>query len=294
MKKIYNYLILKLSSYKIIVILSTLLIYNFALFVYLLLQPQQHNIFDLFISQFEYFPILVVYSLGYLLIIYNINQKTNFYKYYYLKFNDKLQVYNINVFTLLLLSIVFTFFINIFSFAEGIFTLQLENSWSSYFYSIMQGTMNIFYSLDNVQVLTNTISPITYVLLTNLFVISYFFFEGLLYFVIDSFINKDGISLIIVIAINTLNRFIDSRGGIASNLSFTNNIYFITSPIEHFSNYSFILFRILYWGILIFIIYLIGRIRSIRSDYKFLDWYMITLHKTLGGNYERYSNRKYK
>jgi len=271
MEKIYNYLALKLSSYKILVIALSLLIYNFALFIYLSLQSLQHNIFDLFISQFEYFPLFVVYSLGYLLIIYNVNHKTNFYKYYYLKFKNKIQVYNMNVVTLLIISILFTILINIFSFAEGIFTLPIQNSWSEYFFCIMNGTINIFYSLENVKILTNIMTPFTYILLINLFAIAYFFFQGLLYYVIDLFFNKDGLSLIIVIIINTLNRFMDSLGGFYSKLSFTNNIYFITDSIESLSNYSFILSRIFYWGILIFAIYLLRKFKSVRNDYKFLD-----------------------
>lgn len=271
MKKIYNHLILKLKSYKIIIILTALFAYHFALFINLLKQGNHHNIFDLFIVQFSYFPLFIVYSLGYLLIIYNVNQKTNFYKYYYLKFNNKSQVYNINVITLLILSIIFTLLINLFSFTEGIFTLPLENLWSGYFYYIMKGTQDVFFSLDNVNILTNKITPLIYVLLINLFVVLYFFLEGLLYFVIDSFLNKNELSLIIVIAINTINRFFDSLGGIIPKLSFTNNIYFITSPVENILNNSFILFRILYWFILILAIYILGRVRTIRNDYKFLD-----------------------
>ncbi|SFD28093.1 hypothetical protein [Clostridium uliginosum] len=271
MKKIYNHLVLKLTSYKIIIILTPLLLYHFALFINLLSEANHHNIFDLFITQFNYFPLFIVYSLGYLLIIYNVNQKTNFYKYYYLKFNNKSEVYNINVITLLIISIIFTLLINLFSFAEGIATLPLENLWSDYFYHIMGGTKDVFSSLDSVQILTRKITPSIYVLLINLYVILYFFLEGLLYFVIDSFLNKDGLSLVVVIFINTINRFFDSLGGIIPKLSFTNNIYFISSPVENIANYSFILFRILYWFILIFTIYIIGRVRTIRSDYKFLD-----------------------
>lgn len=271
MKKIYDYLILKLSSYKILVILAPLLIYNFALFVYLLLSSTQRNIFDLFIAQFDYFALFTVYSLGYLLIIYNVNQKNNFYKYYYLKFDSKHQVYNMNVLTLLIISILYTLTINIFSLIEGILFLPLDNSWSQYFYSISNGVLNVFYSLDNVQVLTTTISPLTYVLLTNLFVIAYFFFQGILYYVIDLFLNKNGLSLLIVVAINTFSRIMDTFGGNVEKLSFTNNVYFITSPIEDFSSYSFILSRVLYWGILICATYLIGTIKSTRSDYKFID-----------------------
>ncbi|GAA0076926.1 hypothetical protein UT300005_13040 [Clostridium sp. CTA-5] len=271
MKKIYNHIILKLKSYKITIILTALLLYHFALFVNLLKQENYHNIFDLFITEFNYFALFVVYSLGYLLIIYNVNQKTNFYKYYYLKFNNKLEVYNINVITLFIISIIFTLLINLFSFAEGIVTLPLENLWSDYFYHIMGGTQDIFFPLDSVQILTSKITPIIYVLLINLYVILYFFLEGLLYFVIDSFLNRDGLSLVVVIFINTINRFLDSLGGIMPKLSFTNNIYFITSPIENISNYSFILFRIFYWFILIFSVYIIGRVRTIKSDYKFLD-----------------------
>ena len=129
----------------------------------------------------------------------------------------------------------------------------------------------IYFSLDSVAILTSKITPLTYVLLMNLFIILYFFLEGLLYFVIVSFLNKDGLSLIVVIAINTMNRFVDSLSGITSKLSFTNNIYFITSPVENISNYSFILYRMLYWFILILTIYIIGRVRTIRSDYEFLD-----------------------
>ncbi|WP_207650744.1 hypothetical protein [Clostridium sp. DSM 8431] len=169
------------------------------------------------------------------------------------------------------MSILYTLTINTFSLIEGILFLPITNSWSQYFYSISNGVLNIFYSLDNVQVLTTIMSPLTYVLLTNLFVIVYFFFEGILYYVIDSFFNKRGLSLLIVIAINTFSRFMDTFGIIGEKLSFTNNIYFITSPIEDFSNYSFILSRVLYWGILISATYLLGRISSTRGDYKFID-----------------------
>ena len=140
------------------------------------------NIFDLFLTQFHYFSLFIVYSLGYLLIIYNVNQKTNFYKYYYLKFNSKLKVYNINVITLLIISIIFTLLINLFSFVEGIFTLPLENLWSDYFYNIMRGTQDLFFSLDSVAILTSKITPLTYVLLMNLFIILYFFLRRVIIF----------------------------------------------------------------------------------------------------------------
>lgn len=269
MKRIYNHIILKLSSYKILVIVSLLLIYHFIMYMYILTQNDYCNIYDLFMKQFNYFSLFVVYSLGYLLIIYNINQKTEFYKYYYMKFKNKVEVYNVNIITLLIISILFTFFINIVCFAEGIFTLPLDNSYSEYFYHIMNGSINVFYSTDNVKELVNLVNPIGFVLLLNLFSIFYFFLEGLLYFVIDSFIAKDALSLIIVVGINTFNRFVDSLGGIASKLSFTNNIFFVTSPIETISNYSFIFFRLLYWLILIGIIYFIGKFRASRMDYRY-------------------------
>ena len=269
MKKIFNNTVLKLSSYKIIIILCTLLLYHFVMYVFLLHQKDYFNIVDLFINQFNYFSLFVVYSLGYLLIIYNVNQKNDFYKYYYIKFKNKVSVYNTNVLTLLIISVMFVGFIDVVAFAEGIFTLPLENLYSNYFYHTMNGTINIFFSLDNVQALTNTIPPVIYVLLINLFSIFHIFFEGLLYLVVDSFFDKDGLSLIIVIIINTFNRFLDSLGGIIQQLSFTNNIYFITSSPQDMYNYSFIIIRVLYWIILIMVVYIVGRMKSIKSDYKF-------------------------
>ena len=271
MKKIYNYVLLKLSSFKILVILGSLLFYHFLMYLFLIGESNYHNIYDLFNNQFSYFSLFIVYSLGYLLIIYNVNQKDNFYKYYYLRFNNKLEVFNTTVCSLAIISLLFILFIDIFTIAEGIFTMPLTNSYSEYFYRTMTGTINVFYETDNVNILTNMISPITYILLLNILSFLYFFLQGLLYIVIDSFINKEGLSLIIVIAINALNWYIDAFGGIISRLSFTNNIYFITSQIDDISNYSFIFFRIIYWIILLLPLYIIGRRQAIKGDYKFIN-----------------------
>lgn len=269
MKKIYNYIILKLVSKKIVAILCLLFFYQFLLFIEIINQPIHFNIYDLIQKQFSYLPLFIVISLGFLLIIHDISNKSAFYKYLDLKFKNKLSLYNMNIFITFICSVLYVSLLNSFAIVEGLGKIDFSNSWSPYFFNEMNGNSNAFLNFNIIELIVKNMSPFKFIIITNLLVIFYLTFLGFLFLAINSLIKKRNLSFLIVIIVNALNMGIDSLNSYISKLSFTNNIYITTSDYSNITNNLYLIFRVGYWLILLLILYLIGRYFTINSDCKY-------------------------
>ena len=271
MKKIINYFSLKFSSNKIIAIFWGIVIFQFLIYLQIIRNPYEYTFYDLIITQFGYLNVFYFFSFSFLLLLYNLCNNNHFYKYLYLKFKNKVQVYNINILIILFTGIIFDVALNIMAILECIFHISFKNQWTSYFSHIMTGKVNLIFSQENVKFLTNELSPLTYIVNLNILVICYFIFLGVSFLVINTYIKNRSLSFIIEVIIIAINMFIDSSGSIISNLSFTYNIFFITTPYEQLENGNYIVYRLIYWIMLISIAYIIGIILTKKIDYKFED-----------------------
>ncbi|WP_207729612.1 hypothetical protein, partial [Clostridium cibarium] len=181
MKKIINYFNLKFNSNKIIGIFVCIVIFQFLLYVELINNPYKYTFYDLIIKQFQYLNLFYFLSFFFLLLLYNLCNSSSFYKYYHLKFKNKVQVYNINILTVFFTSIIFDVGLNLIAFIECIMNTSFENQWSEYFFHNMTGNVNLIFSEEIVKFITSTLSPLTYVIYTNILVILYLTFLGVLF-----------------------------------------------------------------------------------------------------------------
>lgn len=259
----------KIRSFKIAILFCVVFIYQFTLFVNLIFQPIKYNFYDFIIKDFGYLSLFYTISLLYLIMIYNICQKTSFHKYLFLRFKNRKQIYNANVLATLIIAIAIVLFINLLTIIQCFAKVSFKNLWSPYFFHTMTGKVNLFYTDEAIKIITNKLSPLSYVVYSDIFVILYLFFLGLLFLVTNIFFKKRSLSLILILAINYISMSFDSGKGIISKLSFTNNIYFITANVSELQNNFFIIFRLCYWLILIFIMFLIGKLFTAKSDYYF-------------------------
>ncbi|KAJ50084.1 hypothetical protein CTM_19614 [Clostridium tetanomorphum DSM 665] len=269
MKKIFRYFQLKISSFNVILILGILLIYQFCLFLNLIIQHKPFNFYDLLIEDFSYLSLFFIISILYLILIYKVSEKTNFYKYLFLKFESKYKVYNANVFSVFMFSIIFVLCAILIAIIQCFTNISFNNVWSSHFFSVMTGKINLFYSNEAIKIVTSKLTPLTYVLYTTIFVILYLFTLAMIFLVSNICFKKRELSFIVVIGIIIANMFLDSSSGIIGRLTFTRNIFFITASILELQDYTFIIYRICYWLSLISILYLIGKLSIKNFDYNF-------------------------
>lgn len=271
MKKIYNYLCLKLSSKKIIGIIFLVFIYQFLLFLEIINQDLHFNIYDLIQKQFSYLPLFIFISLGFLLIVHDIANKNAFYKYLDLKFKNKINLYHINILITVICSIFYVILLNLFAIVEGLGKIYFNNSWSSYFFNTMTGNINVFYNSDIIEIITNNMTPLEFTIITNILVIFYLTFLGCLFLTVNSITKKRNLSFLIVIMINSFNMGVDSLNKYISKISFTNNIYITTSSYNSISNNFYFILRVSYWLLILLFIYIIGRYFIIHRDCKYED-----------------------
>jgi len=269
MKKIYNYFLFKISTTKIAIFFLVIILYQFGMFLNVISRHIQYNLYDLLIENFGYLSLFYCISLFYLIIVYNVCENTNFYKYLFLKFKNKYQVYNANVLFIFIFAVIVVAFINLVCILQCLNNISFKNIWSPYFFNTMTGSINLVYVAENVKIITAKLTPLSYVMYSNLFVILYLFFLSMVFFVSNIFFNNRAISFILVIILNFMSMFLDSINGIWSKISFTYNIFFISSSLNELNNNSFIILRIFYWIILIFIMYYIGKILTKKIDYSF-------------------------
>ncbi|MCD3245986.1 hypothetical protein G8S21_08545 [Clostridium botulinum C] len=268
MKKICNYFILKVSSYKILVVVFIAFAVQFNIFRSLIRVNLPYNFYDLHMDSFDYLTIFYFISTSYLICIYDVCSVTNFYKYLFLKFKSRNHVFNTNVIILLIVSISYVLFINLLCVIESVGKIDFKNSWSPYFSNKIGMEPNMLFKATPVKILFNKISPLSYILYSNLFIILYLFILGLLFLVINTVLKKRTISLIMVIIIVCISRYNDLNH-IIGKFTFNNNIHMLYSTQEQLKNNTFITSRLLYFGVLIVSLIVIGNILTKKLDYKF-------------------------
>lgn len=97
MKRICNYLQFKISTTKLFIFSALLVIYQFSLLLNLISSSHKYNIYDFIINNFSYLSLFYSIDLFFLVIIYNIFDKKNFYNYLNTRFSSKQEVYRANV-----------------------------------------------------------------------------------------------------------------------------------------------------------------------------------------------------
>lgn len=269
MKKMLNYLAIKINFNKIRLIIIVACIYQFLIYLDMLFGRYRFNFYDIIIEQFGYLNLFYFISFCFLLILYNLCNNNTFNEYVCVRLNSKYKVYNMNMVAILLMSIFLTIFFDFIAVLECIGRISFNNKWSEYFHRNMTGNVNLFFSEENTQLITTKLTPLNYVVFTNNLVILYLLFIGSLFFVINLYIRKRAISFIISIIILALNLFVGSSNSIIGKLSFTQNIFFITSSYQDFQSNNYILYKYLYWVILNLITYLLGLALMRKYDYEF-------------------------
>ncbi|KLU62472.1 hypothetical protein CEB3_c12070 [Peptococcaceae bacterium CEB3] len=263
MKRIYSYVKLKIETSKLLVFLTILVLYQFSLLIYVISSSREYNIYDFIINNFSYLSLFYSINLFFLMMIYNIFDKTNFYNYLNIRFSSKQEVYRANVLSAFIFSIGIVLFINVISIIMGSF-MSFTNSWSPYFFYTMRDKVNLSYANQVVKLITQEFTPVLLVLITDLFVILYLFFISIFFTVCNIVFKKRAVSFIFVIILDGLNMAFDS--GHLSRFSFTNNIYIMNSKINEVINHTYVLSRLAYWAILIVSIYFIGNVLMKKKD----------------------------
>ena len=263
MKRIYNYLQIKIETTKLFAFSVILVIYEFSLLFNLIFNNYQYNIYDFIIKFFSYHSLFYVINLFYLIMIYNIFDKKLFYNYLNIRFSSKQEVYRANVLSAFVFSIGIVVFIIIICIIMGSF-MSFVNSWSPYFFYTMTGKVNLSYDNEIVKLITQKLTPISLVLLTSLLTILYLFFISMFFIVSNIIFKKRAASFILVIILNALSMAFDV--GNLSRFSFTNNIYIMNSRVNEVTNGTYIISKLAYWFIIIILVYFIGNILTNKKD----------------------------
>ena len=175
MKRIYNYISFKIHSTKLLIFFTILVIYQFSLLLSLIFEGKSYTVYDFIWSNFSYLTLFYFTSLIFLIMIYNIFEKKNFYNYLSIKFASRQEMYIANILTALIFSIIFLMAINIISILMGSF-MSFNNSWSEYFFSTSSNKVNLAFAEDTIKLVTESLTPLSYVFITNIFVILYLVF----------------------------------------------------------------------------------------------------------------------
>ena len=271
MKRIISFVGFKIGSYKILIIFALVFVYNMFLFVEFINKNTAYNFYDVIINNFSYLTISYFLSFFFLLVLYNLCDNTNFYKYLLYRFNNKSDVYNASVVTIIFSDIIFIFFINIMCILESIGNISFQNQWSDCFFKLMHGRINLFYSQDSVKIITQTLTPFSYIMYIDILVFLYLFCLGLVFLISNTIFKSRTIAFCTTMILILINLALDSGKGCISKLTFTNNIFFITSSYVELQNRTYILFKLLYWTLIIITLYFIGKFLNKKIDYKFME-----------------------
>ena len=265
MKRIYNYISFKIHSTKLLIFFTILVIYQFSLLLSLIFEGKSYTVYDFIWSNFSYLTLFYFTSLIFLIMIYNIFEKKNFYNYLSIKFASRQEMYIANILTALIFSIIFLMAINIISILMGSF-MSFNNSWSEYFFSTSSNNVNLAFAEDTIKLVTESLTPLSYVFITNIFVILYLVFISILFIVFNLIFKKRALSFILIIILNGINMAMDN-----SRFLFTNNIYILNSKAIEVTNGTYIISRLCYWIILILLVSFIGFILTKKKDCNFGD-----------------------
>ncbi|EPB8177166.1 hypothetical protein ACRTAQ_003151 [Clostridium perfringens] len=144
--------------------------------------------------------------------------------------------------------------------------MSFDNSWSEYFFDISSNKINLDFADDTVKLVTKSLTPISYVFITNIFVMLYLVFISILFIVFNLIFKKRVLSFILIIILNGINMAIDN-----SKLLFTNNIYILNSKAIEVTNGTYIISRLCYWIILILLVSFIDFVLTKKKDCNFGD-----------------------
>lgn len=196
-------------------------------------------------------------------MLYNIFNKSNFYKYLSIKFNSRQEIYRSNLLTAFIFSIGIVVFINIICILLGCF-MSFSNKWSAYSIYVMLGEGDLLYSSEVIKLIMEKLTPLSLLLITELLIILYLLFISLFFIVCNIIFRKTALSFISVIVLNGLN--ITFHTGALSEFSFVNNVYILNSSISDVTNGTYIISRLFYWFILVILMYFIGDILTKKKD----------------------------
>lgn len=266
MKKIYNYILFKFNSTKLAIIIIFILIYQFSLFFDFVLKNTQYNFYDLIMNNFEYLSLFYFINLFFMIMLYSLYEKKTFYTYLNLKFTNRQEVFKGNVIFAFLLSIFIVVFINCICILQSINKISFNNSWSLYFSNSIASQLNLSVSKESVNIIISKLTPLSYVIYNNLFVILYLFFISTFFIVCNIIFKKKAVSFILVVILNAVSMIMEVLGNKVKRLSFASNIFFITSSQNELNNGTYIISRIAYWILLIVSLYIIGNLLTKKLD----------------------------
>lgn len=267
MCKIFKYMKITLGKSKIFYISAVfLIIFNFTKYSDFMKRNDvgQANFYDLAMYNFyDHYSLAFFYFILFLLCIYNIISRKNFYKYVFLKFKSKKEWYLYNLLAIFVSSIIFTFFIFLQCFLEGFSNFNFDNKWSSF-------SLGFSLRLKGFRNITNSISPLSCLILLMIYLIFYFFAVGTIFLIFSMILNKIG-AFVLTLIINFLN--IESFYGdiIGSHISFYSNVIILSPDLMKKVNSNIIYYRAIYWIILIAVLVIIGDALKSKIDFKFGD-----------------------
>lgn len=116
--------------------------------------------------------------------------------------------------------------------------------------------MNQAYNNDTISTIFNSLSPIKYTIIECLLVILYFNFLSVLYNVCNLIFNKRILSFLTIILIILLGFSLGT--GFIRKILFTSNLFIMNSELNEVINGTYIIYKFVYWFVLIIITYFIG------------------------------------
>ena len=267
MKRICNYIDFKIESSKIYIFATILIIYIFASMLFLLKTTSSrnfsYNIYDYIIEIFSYLSLFYTIGILFVVMIYKIFDKGNFYNYLSVRFNSSMEIYNAKILTSLIFSVGTVVFIVVICLLTGSF-IRFSNTWSQYSAYVMGSKLNQSYVEPAVNIVRKNLSPLSYTLILCGLSSLYLFFISIVFNICNLIFKQRALSFISVISINILNMVVDS--GTLSKFSFTNNIYILNASVNELNNGTYIVSRFLYWIALIVIMYIIGAVLTKKRE----------------------------
>lgn len=261
MKRICSYIKFKIESSKIYIFSIILIVYIFAYMLFLLKTTSSrnfsYNIYDYITDIFSYLSLFYTIGILFVVMIYKIFDKGNFYNYISVRFNSSMDIYNANILSSLIFSVGTVIFIVIICLLTGSF-MSFGNTWSQYSAYVMGSKLNQSYAQQAVNIIRENLSPLSYTLILCGLSSLYLFFISIVFNICNLIFKQRALSFIAVISINILNMAIDS--GNLFKFSFTNNIYILNASVSEVNNSTYIVSRFLYWIVLIMIMYIIGAV----------------------------------
>lgn len=259
-------------AYFFVIIVS---IFTFTRFIYFQSSSylKEQNIYDLIISMFSN-QLVISYFLfvAYFIFIYNIGSKKEFYKYILIRFKSLKEWYNNYIFSIIICSIFFTFFLLTICLLESFLTLGFKNEWSEYsLFLSSNSSSGLIFNPDVFKYIIDSITPLQYILMNSIYIIFYFFCIGSIFFILSIIIKNRVWAFIGVFIINCVNiAAYGSEEVFIRKLSFYNNIILLGEKSKEF-DISLFYNPLIYWIILSIIIYIIGQIVIYKTDFKFGD-----------------------